>query len=87
MKIASFQDLPEEIAFSSPFELRLFMYPLRTALYVSASCWYKQPRNVNGEESVISLCSCFFVSFANLAADAMEISYINDYFPRFLLKC
>lgn len=38
MKIASFQDLPEKIAFSSSFELRLFMYPLRATLYVSASC-------------------------------------------------
>lgn len=35
-KIASFQDLPEEIAFSSPFELRLFRYPLRATLYQPA---------------------------------------------------
>lgn len=83
MKIASFQDLPEEIDFSSPFELKLFRYPLRATLYVSASCRHKQPRNVNGKGTVvISLCFCFFVNFADLAACAMEISFINDCFPR-----
>lgn len=38
MKIASFQDFPEDITFSSPFELRPFRYPLRATSYVSASC-------------------------------------------------
>lgn len=38
MKIASFQNLPEEIALSSPFELRPFRYPLRATFYVSVSC-------------------------------------------------
>lgn len=29
----------------------------------------------------------FFVNFANLAACAIEISYINGCFPQLLLKC
>lgn len=33
------------------------------------------------------LCFSFFVNFANLAACAMEISYINGCFPQLLLKC
>lgn len=82
-----FRDLPEEIAFSSPFELRLFRNPFRATLYVSASCCYKQHRSVNGKETDISSCFCFFVNFAHLAAHAVGISYINDCLPRLLLKC
>lgn len=45
---------------TSPFELRLFRYLIRATLYVLASCWYKQPKNVNGSGKVpVDTSSCF----------------------------
>lgn len=87
MKIASFQDFPEDIAFSSPFELRPFRYPLRATSYVSASCWYNTEMLMGKKLSPVLYASAFFVNVANLAACAMEISYISDSFPQLLLKC
>lgn len=58
----------DSLSSASPFELRLFRYPLRATLYVLAGCWYKQPKNVNGsgEVAVILLYAFnFMVDVAN----------------------